>query len=472
MTHLAEGLRPFVKRARGDEALVWGLRAAALGLSWALAVGVFARLRPQPNSLWITVAGATVVLLACWAMWLQRRASPAMVARLVDARLKYHERVATALAVERTEGALVDRLKADAMAHLGIGDPKQVFPLKRHRATAIACAIASFLLAALVAAPNPQDAVLARQEADRSTVKKVAQQIARLKQQAAAKTESPEAKRRELEKALATAEAGLRRTESPREAVAQISTLLDRLAKLHDPAIPGLVAGAADAAGALSANPKTKLFAEHLSQANLKASASDLEELAKTLDNLSPEDKQALAATLTASSQASGNPGMQAAFGKAGSALSSGDSGAASDQISSLSQSLAALAAQQSFEASLGQAQSTAEQAQQQAARQADSGSQGQGQGQGQGGRGAGSGGSTARNQPGDPAERVFVKGKPGAGLNEPLPGPLGPGTSLPLRSFREVLGQFQAFELETLDRGTVPLGDRDLVRRYFSSLH
>jgi hypothetical protein len=518
--HLAQ----WDRRRRLAGTLAWAPRGLAAGLAVATVIAVAARLWPLLSTPWLLALAALWALLgslaAALVVWLWP-ATPLELARAFDRRLGLRERVSTALELE--SGALVapaglaERQRADALRAAAAADPVAAIPLRLARRDGLLALAALALLAAAIWVPNPMQARLAERAAVREAVEAQIEEIEALRDEIAADPALSEADRAALLEVLDSTVERLQAGDLTREeALAELTEAGQQLRQLGgEDALAE--ASALQAAGeGLRESAVTDALGAALEQGDFATAAAILEDLSDELGQaLTRDEELALAEQLdeAAAELAASNPELAGQFSAAAEAIRRGEIEAAREALAQASattnQTGQAAAAAQAAQAAAGQLAGGGQQiAQAGAAGQGGQGSAGQGgtsQGAGQGQSsqgtgGAGQGESNAEAQGGaaQPMETDNGPGDGGLRQFEPLYAPQrlggsgGPELELPPGGdpgelLRELPGnpevgestvpynQIYALYREAAGRALsdqrIPLGLRETVRDYFSSL-
>jgi hypothetical protein len=379
------------RRALGDAALHWALLGA---LGWAAAVSlllVWSKVTPTSHVTAIAAGLALPAALLAGAAWVFQRPTTTRVARVADARLELSERLASALFYADTSGDMEARLRADAIGAASRYRPAQAFPLRRHRALlgiALTVAVVAVLLALT---PNPQAATLAREAADGAATAQARKVVASARQRLGRPST---AEGQEIAHTLQAAASQLAKAGTPLASLVALSDLSRQLAQLDN--YSGEENQAADAAAgdAMAAAPGAQRLASDLANGNLQAAAAGLRSLANRLSNLSPAQRQALAAALGKAAASAGyKPGTSHAttagagsdqrftggLAQASSALSAGHLSAAGQALKSAAAGAAASASALSLQQQLAADQAAVQNEEAKVASQAQSAVSGHG---------------------------------------------------------------------------------------------
>ncbi len=513
-------LRPLISkwglRLRLAESLTWGPWGAAAGLGAGLLLALAARLWPLLTWRWL--AGLAVLLAGVGGsaglgvVWLRPR--PLMrLAREFDRRFCLAERLTTALEIGRgclrVAPAMAAAQLTDTLQAAGHVNPGHLLPLRPSRPALVAFGVLVVALTVALWLPNPQEAVLVQRAAVRAAVE---EQIAGLEaaREAVAEAEGlTEAERVALLQALEEAIAGLEEGRAtPEEALAALAQAEQALAPLRDPGAAGVRAGLERAAGEMADSQLTRDIAEALAQGDYQAAAQALAAYSGTKGEvLSREEELELARELAQAAEAlaASDPALAEQLAQAAEAIESGEIAQAREAIREAARQMGAagerVERQEAVEGTLAQLQEGRERIAQAGGQrpgagqmvQQGAGEQVSGGAGGQGSAGAeGQAGSGWQTQPGHsedsgtgaPYDEVYVpyrldeqgagveigrEGDEGMPVGEaPLPAPQGGRAFVP---YREVYADYAAQAGAALEGSYIPLGMKQYVRDYFSSL-
>jgi hypothetical protein len=505
-------------RLRLAESLTWGPWGAAAGLGAGLLLALTARLWPLLMLPWLAglaallaLAGGVVGLAIAWL----RPRSLTRLARVFDRRFALAERLTTALEIGtgrlRAEPALAAAQLADALETAGRVNSGATLPLRlpRHALAALGALVVALTVTLWL--PNPQEAVLAQRAAVRAAVEEQVAELEAAREVVVEAAGLTEAEREALVQALDEAIAALDEGRAtPEEALAALAQAEQALAPLQDPGATGVQAGLERAAGEMTDSDLTRSIAEALADGDYQAAAQALAAYAGTKgEMLAREEELELARELAQAAEALGasDPALAEQLTQAAQAIERGDITQAREAIRQAAQQMGAagerVERQEAVEGTLAQLQAGREQI-----AQADGAQPGAGQMPGQGGaseQAAQSGGQQGNGQPGGqqtgdgqqaqpghhedagtgaPYDEVYVPYRleqEGAGVeigrqgNEgmpagdtPLPAPQGGQAMVP---YREVYADYAAQAGAALEGSYIPLGMKQYVRDYFSSL-
>jgi hypothetical protein len=508
------------RRRRLAESLVWAPRGLASGLLIGALIAVAARLWPLLATPGLLAVGAMWALLgllaAVLAVWLWP-ATPLELARAFDRRFNLHERMSTALEIETgtlpAPPALAERQHADALQVAASADAAAAIPLRFPRRDALLALAALALLATAIWLPNPMQARLVERAAVREAVEAEIEAIEALREEIAADPALSEADREALlevlDSTIETLDAG---DLSREEALAELTEAAGRLRELGgEDAL-----AAADALRAAGENfggtGPTEALGDALQAGDFETAAAILSDLSDELgEQLTREEELALADQLmeAAGELAASNPDLAEQFGRAADAIRSGDIAAAREALGEASDTTAksgqAAAAAQAAQSAAGQLAGSGQQIAQAGTGAGGQGGAGQGANQNEGDGGQSSGGAgqgesdgqaaggaagpmDPNNAPGDGGLREFEPlyapqrlggtgglelelppgGDPGELLRE-LPGEPEMGQSTV--PYNQIYAQYRAAAGQALADQRIPLGLRETVRDYFSSL-
>ncbi len=479
----------------------------------------------------VTLCGAVIAL--AWAQ--SRRRDLLAQARFADQQFQLQERASTAVEIYQgtlsippllAQQQLRDTVRAGAQVNT-----QTQLPLRINRQDWIIIGLAFVLLGAAFWLPNPQLEVLRGQRAVTKSIAEQAESLASLLETIQENPALTKEQQAELQQPVASAlealqEGGL----SQEEAVAVLSEAEADLRDLAANSDTSALQQQLQEAGApLADNPTSQALGQALQDGNLSAASAAANQLADALPNLSAAEQSALAQDLAETAQALQNTDSQLAqqLAEAAQALQNGDVAAAQQALREAAGTLQQraqeqIAAQQAAQAAeqLGQGRESVAQAGQSGQSQGQQASSGEGQsGQGQSGEGQNGGegasgspieslgnesdtgsataGSAESGGPGGPGpggghvENVYVPpvvdlgGEEGIDVELPaecLANPAACGSLLAenptafgdehsIVPYSQVFGDYRDAAYEALDSDYIPLGMKEFVRDYFSSL-
>ena len=367
---MKKALAPVERRLRmqrGLNGLCWGLLAALAAAAGILLLSFLLPLRSR-NALLLPLPACPLLGLLAGLLW------PLPIirtARAADA-CGLQERAQTALALldRRDEMALLQR--QDTLQALKNLDVRRALPLKAAKDLLIAAAACLIFCAGMAFVPNPQDAVLRRQEQFLQRMEKPAEAV----KQAAEELEEAqlsEKTARELRRLMGDLNRELGRSRDSREAMTALSRAQQKLDQLLNESKNA----AMEALGQAGLDSLARAMAE--------GSAAELEQALQ--DALADADAGELAEQMNEAAENAENAEAAAALSAAAQALSQGSAAQAAQALSQLSaaglsagQLSAALQAAKAAAGGMGQGQSQSQ------GSGSGGNSAGSGQGQGSGG--------------------------------------------------------------------------------------
>ena len=427
-------------------------------------------------------------------------------ASALDRRLGFGDRLATAWAYRASYQSIVRLQRADAVARLARRSPRADLKWRPNRIELGALAAAALVGVLLLVVPSPQQAVLDRQAAEQVAVEQAAQRLDVLRQQAVTAPSLTPDQARQLDELLRQAQAELNRTRTQQEANAVLARaegqLSDQLgdpnADLRDEALTAM-------SETLAAEPRTQALADALRQENADAASDAIKAIAGEADQLSDVERQALSRALQrAANVGRSEPRSASALRDAAQAIASRQSpdAALSAADAALRDALQGSQAQAALNATAQQLRELQTQVASGAPPRPDLGQSVRGQqdaasgaalaagtpvaldASGAGlrdpaaGPGAGAGigaaglASQGQGAPGvQPAENVFVPGRPGDGpadqdlVDQPFTVRGAP------RPYRDVLTQYAQTTRDYVERPDISPAVRDMVKQYFQEL-
>jgi hypothetical protein len=398
-TQLIAFLRPLGRRLRlrlGAELFtrtVWIVLAASVIV---LAIG---RLWPI-DGYRIGAVGVLVAFLIGWMVYsLIRSIRPFKVAQRADDELSLRDRLATALVLSDPnydlpsgfDRGLVSIQIADALAVARSIDPRRAFPMRVERPWLARAAMAALAGVVLLVLPNPMDAVVAERAQVSQAAQAEAEKLEELAQQVEDSPALDPEDKEELQRQIRRLIEQLRSNPGDvKQALADVAEFQEQLRAQLDPAAPAEAAAMDTLAQQLA-----QLAGMEDEPDDAAETARLLEELASELEQLSPEQREALAGALerAAGQTAGSNADLASALSALAQAMREG---AANSQVqraaAQAAQAMDRSADRQALEEALARALNRAESAERALAQAAARGGQAQGQGQGQQAQGQGQG--------------------------------------------------------------------------------
>lgn len=524
MAYLHSLLSKWGLRLRLAESLTWGPWGAAAGLGIGLLLALAARLWPLLTQPWLgglavflALTGGAVGLAFAWV----RPRSPGRLARIFDRRFALAERLTTALEIGSGRLLVAPMMAAaqlaDTLQAAGRVNPGNLLPLRPSRPALAVLGVLVVALAFLLWLPNPQETVLAQRAAVRAAIEEQIEELEAAREAVAEAEGLTEAERELLLEALDEAIAALDEGRAtPEEALAALAQAEQVLVPLRDPGATGVRAGLDRAAGEMSDSTLTRDIAEALARGDYRAAAQALAAYSETKgEMLTREEELELARELAQAAEAlaASDPALAEQLARAAQAIERGEIAQAREAIRQAAQQMGAagerVERQEAVEGTLAQLQEGREQIAQAGGRQFGAGAQGAGEQEGrevgkQGSGGAGEQGSGEAERPGGqqagagvgqrghhedagtgaPYDEVYVpyrldaqgteveigrEGDEGVWVGDtPLPAPQGGRASVP---YRQVYADYAARAGAALEGSYIPLGMKQYVRDYFSSL-
>ena len=508
MNRLTSYLRRWGLWLRLRDSLAWSAWGLVAGLALALTLALAARIWPLLTQRPLLLITAALALSATpggmVAAWLRPR-SRYQLARTLDLRLGLAERLTTALEIDRRKlraaPAMAAAQRADTLSAMSRVDIRAALPLQIPRRASLAALALALVLTASLLLPNPQEGVLAQRRALRQALEEQTEQLETLREeieQSGALTPQERAALLEaLEEAIAALQEG---NITPEEAVAVLANTERALSALQDPDAATLRAGLERAAAEMSDSALTQDIADLLAQGNYAAAAAALASFAGEKGQaLTREEELELAEQLAQAAQAlaDSNPVLAEQLAQTAQAIQQGDIARARQLIRQAAGQLAGTGEQIEQQQAVEEALSALQEGREEVAQiggQPGPGNQpspgGQQGEQGQGGsQQPGSGqqvnpGHSEDSGTGAPYDSVYVPvrvGDEGIKLNigrsgedglpvgdTPIPLPAGGLAGVP---YQEVYAVYAGQAYAALESSYIPLGMRQYVRDYFSSL-
>lgn len=417
----------------------------------------------------------------------------------------------------------------DAIEQFRRVEPMDVFPIRVSLREVNATLVLAVLAVALVVWPNPMTQTVRQREQVQQAIKQEAERLTKQAEQLAGmNAEEQNAELQQIEQALREGAKALEeRSANGEEALAALAALEQRLQALQGQGGTDLEEALSSLAGSLAQDPNTRALGTSLAKGDYEQAAEELRKLGEQIDSMSQEERSRLARSLRQAGQRSArsDSGVGQSLSQAANAVEQGSPndprGAmnnAAQQIERASSQLRTGSERERAASQLQQSRSAISRSVQQQ-RQAQARSQGQGQGQGQGQNGAQAPGAQGAGQPQAGGEDgASGQGQPGSEGNPSAgdqPGGSGAGTGSNPRSeeiydpsfassnqefvesgrpfeptdaqvnpnpegayqndanvsYRQVHARYQEKAVQSLQNSYIPVGMKDLVKDYFSSL-
>ncbi len=515
LRRIASALRTWDARLRFQQCGLWLPWGLAGGLFAALLLALAARLWPLFSRERLIAIGAVLATsgaaAALLGVWLRRRDLLA-AARRFDRLFGLKERLSTAL--ELSWGRLPDQSpaltaaqRADTLRIIATVHAAQHLPLRTDWRAWGAVLLAAGGLAAALLIPNPQEAVIAHEEAVRQAIAEQIAALEDLREQALTdETLTPEERAAIVEALDRAIETLSQRRISEEEALAALDTAEQDLRDLSEQ-FAAQRQQALEQASGLFAGETLQDVAAALEAGDLAQAAEALQSL--DLGQLTPQQREALGEQLQQAAQAlaESNPDLAEALQQAAEALEEGDLAAAQEALEQAGQAMAqageeAATSVEGYAGRLGQQQQEFAAAIPSQVPQPGQSGMGQAQpvqpqgGQGQGGQpGQGpDGGQVAGERPrgggapdgGErPRDEIYAPQRIGGEGGEDVDLPSDqPGAATGVEGdfaenpsgeagvpYTSVWADYSRSVNEALESGYIPLGMRALIRQYFSRL-
>jgi hypothetical protein len=501
-------LRRWGLRLRMAESMIWGPWGAVAGLGVGLLLAVAARLWPLYAAR--TLAGLAGLLLLIGASvglavaWVRPRPWPRL-ALLFDRRFGLAQRMTTAVEIGTGQLQAVPALAATQLADAVVAavhvDLRVALPLRASRRAVLVFGVLSVALALSLWLPNLQEDVLLQRASVRAAVEEQADELKAMQEQVAQAEGLTEDERASLLRALDEAAMALdrqldRRRPAPEEALAALSEVEQALAELQNPSAADVQDGMERAAQRMADSELTHDIAEALANGDYQAAARELAAYSGTKGSvLTREEELELARELTEAAEAllEADPQLAKQLVQVAEDIERGDLVQARRAIRQAAQRIGEVGEQvrrrESIEEVFAQLQESREQIAQ-AGGTRQGGAEGEAQeGDMGGGKQSGSGQQTQPGHhedagTGDAYDRVYVPyrfNEEGVGVELDREGDQGvpvDGVPLPVPQegtanvpYREVYADYAAQAGAALEGSHVPLGLKQYVRDYFSSL-
>lgn len=511
-TALRDGLALLARILKLQLAVTWFFRLAALGLladCFWLAASRFMPISVPAHALLIppgVLAIAGLIISAFWRLPMEH------VARRTDLALGLKERLTTALELQRRPEPhpLAPLQLRDTIDHVRRIEPLDAFPLRLPGRELQAIVVLSVLAALILAAPNPMERTVREREQIQKSVRQEAERLNRLADQvAAANLLDPTDELSSIERELREGARLLdERSGSGEESLAALSSIEQKLLGAQGAGSDELEDALASLAGSLAMEPSSRQLGTSLARGDYAQSADELRKLADRIPDMSAAERMRLARSMRSAGNraARANPALGRSFSQSGDALEEGaeeqQSAALRDaagQLESASGQLRAGGQRERALSQLQQSRSNVSRALQaargrQAPGQAMPGQRAPSEFGGDYGSGAGEfddefggdrpGGSSAGSGSANRSESVydplFTTGRedyiPGSDIFDPSEIYGSSAYDDAYRNeaqvgYQSVYANYQEKAVQSLQNSYIPVGLKDLVKDYFSSL-
>ncbi len=509
---------------RTQRALTWSLRGLIIGLALALMAGLIGLYKLdllRNEFLVLVILSAFIAAFIAGGIAYLWPVQPLRAARYFDRAFHLGERVSTALELdhknEKTE--LAHRQLEDALHASQNIKPRQYLPLRLQKKELTYLFAVAFLLTVVWLRGEAWFKAAAQARAVQAAVSEQAANIEEIIQEIESNQLLSEEQQQQLTEPLEQALGELQGNPTLEGSVSVLTSTAQKLENLSNEQTAQMSQALQQAGNELAKEQDGPLQSagENLAQGDNMAAASDMANL--DISQMSAAEKAQLADQLNtlADSLSSSNPQLADELKKAAEALQNGDDAAAQQALNNAAQTLA----QAGQQIASSQTASQASQQMQQGANQVMAAGGGQGpaqNGQGQQGEGPAQGGQTTgpgaagsgstsdsgspssgeevtnspidqNNGAGDGGEAAYEQiyapsllgGEDGSTVDLPSSGdegevigqgptdPAQPGQSLV--PYNEVYAQYDEFNREAIESGTIPLSFMNIIRNYFDSL-
>ncbi|TAK24109.1 MAG: hypothetical protein EPO26_06765 [Chloroflexota bacterium] len=512
---LAAELRPFERAARLSSALVWAMRGLAVGITLTLALALASRFGVVTVTLaaWFVLPMAALIIGTI--AGLARHRPLGEIASEVDHRANLRERAITALEMTGRFDPLARTQIADAVEHLRRLEPLETFPPRLPKRWSIASlvmalAMIPFLSLSLPGGSGARDRSAEIVAAEAERIEAIAEEIER-----ESVADSGEERPAAAAAVLREIAAQLRQEVNAERALASVGEAERRLSALQDSRAFDAASALARVADTLDRETRTRGVSNALDRRDYARAAREMSQLGPRAAQGSSADRQAIAEALRQAGAAASryDERLGQALREASERARQGDEGATERATSELNRLGNESRRQEALERALSQLQesrqaltsgregSGARPSERAAGADGDDpsagsgagdrGGQGQGQSGGQGsggqagdgeggdpssGSGAGTGTSTRTTDVYDPAAtRARQVQVPGGDFDRPTFGESEEQSDSAdgevTVDYRSVLPTYQERATRAMQDRYIPLGMKELVREYFSSL-
>jgi hypothetical protein len=347
-----------LRRIAWRHAVPWLLRGLAAGAVAATLVLLIARLVPlaiAQSAIALCALGAGVALAVAGASmaWLRRPAPDAAVRR-ADRLLGLCDRLTTAWEYAGGEAPILRLQRADLAAQAEHVDVRRDLPLTPSRREAVAPAVGTAVLLAVLLLPNPQDRVLAVRTTTHARIAHATAHVAQAQRSTgtlprATLATLPKADRLrqlQLARVLARLQHQLAAARTSAQALKAIAQAQDALKRLANTQAAAQQAALSALASSLLRSAATRPLAKALRQGNPASIAAAMRNLAARLAHMSAAQRADVARTMQAAANAAArDPSLSQALQNAATALAQQDTSAAQSALAAAGRQAAADAA-------------------------------------------------------------------------------------------------------------------------------
>jgi hypothetical protein len=522
---LITALQRWDGRRRLAEGFLWLPRGLLIGLLLAAIVATISRFQPLLTNLelvYVIIVLSTAGLIISFIVLLIQKRTVLQQAQFADRQFKLRERTSTAVEIyggELSTTSIMASLQlADTLRVARSVNAGKALPLRANGRDVLITALVTLLLAAAVLLPNPLAEIL---EEQRAVAESIAEQIAAIEALEEEILQDPAINKEQQEALLEPIQGALEQLQdgqlSREQALAVLSEAAADLRELSEATGSETLREALNNAGqTLVDYPSGQALAQALQNGDFAAASAAVNRMADELASLSLESRSALAQDMANAARLleQVDPELSEELAQAAEALNQGNMDAAEQALRQAAATLQQRAQEQATARQANAAASQLEQGSNQVAQAGQAGQGGQGQGQdgqeantqnqqsqGQGADGQGSDGGGFTQEQGEGtggpgpggghAESVYIpdavdlSSEEGVTIELPAECLSNPencgalineegtdfGDEQSLVPYDQVFGDYRDAAYQALDEDYVPLGLRDTIRDYFSSL-
>jgi hypothetical protein len=347
-----------LRRIAWRHAVPWLLRGLAAGAVAAALVLLIARVLPlasAPSAIawWALGAGVALAVAGAGVAWLRRPAPDAAVRR-ADRLLGLCDRLTTAWEYAGGEAPILRLQRADLAAQAEHVDVRRDLPLTPSRREAVAPAVGTAVLLAVLLLPNPQNQVLAVRTTTHARIAHATTHVAQAQRSAgtlphatlAALPKADRLRQRQIARVLAHLQHQLAAARTPAQALKAIAQAQDALKRLANTQAAAQQAALSALASSLLRSAATRPLAKALRQGNPASIAAAMRNLAARLAHMSAAQRADVARTMQAAANAAtGDPSLSQALQNAATSLAQQDTSGAQSALAAAGRQAAADAA-------------------------------------------------------------------------------------------------------------------------------
>jgi hypothetical protein len=358
-----------LRRIAWRHAVPWLLRGLAAGAAAAALVLLIARVLPlafaQSAIAWCALGAGVVLVVAGAGMAWLRRPAPAAAVRRADHLLGLCDRLTTAWEYAGREAPILRLQRADLAAQAEHVDVRRDLPLTPSRRDAVAPAVGTAVLLAVLLLPNPQAQVLAVRTTTHAHIAHATTHVAQAQHSTgtlprttlAALPKADRLRQRQIARVLARLQHQLAAARTPAQALKAIAQAQDALKRLANTQAAAQQAALSALASSLLRSAATRPLAKALRQGNPASIAAAMRNLAARLAHMSAAQRADVARTMQAAANAAArDPSLSQALQNAATSLAQQDTSGARSALAAAGRQASADAARAGQQSALNAA--------------------------------------------------------------------------------------------------------------------